>query len=223
LSGSAAAEALKQAWTRRFGAPPKPQTLAVLTAQWAHETGCGASMFNFNFGGIKGTSPEGLFVSQKTREGYGENERTITDRFRAYTTAARGADDYLALLSRSFPAALAAAERGDPAEFVRGLRARGYFTGDPGAYERSVSALSRRALEAGFDAIGRDVASAPLRLEAPAARTTGAKPEPVLGDERVGEPDEIAFVSALAIADELGRSALRILATDDARTRDTRA
>ncbi len=113
---------------RMTGEPPSKESVAILTAQWAHETGRGASMYNYNFAGIKGASPAGLSVSQRTREGYGTSERTITDNFRAYRTAEEGADDYVSLLSKRFPAALDAAKSGDPAGCVRALKQAGYFT-----------------------------------------------------------------------------------------------
>ena len=65
LDGTQAADALRAAWTKVTGQPPSENTVAILTAQWAHETGNGGSMYNYNFGGIKGASPEGLSVSQK--------------------------------------------------------------------------------------------------------------------------------------------------------------
>lgn len=139
LSTAEASSALETAWGEHFGQTPKPETVAILTAQWSHETGGGSSMFNFNFGGIKGTGPSGLHVTQRTREGYGASEVTIRDRFRAYQNANEGATDYVGLLGRKYPKALEAAEQGDAARFVEELHAGGYFTGDKAAYTRSVT------------------------------------------------------------------------------------
>lgn len=111
-------------------------------------------MLNFNFGGIKGTSPSGTSTVYRTREGFGANEVQLADRFRAYGSAEEGAGDYLSLLQRRYPEALQAAERGDPAGFVQALKSRGYFSGDPAAYTRSVTGLAQRALSLGFDALG---------------------------------------------------------------------
>ncbi len=41
------------------GRPPTRETLAILTAHWAHETNQGASMYDHNFGGLKGTGRVG--------------------------------------------------------------------------------------------------------------------------------------------------------------------
>jgi len=218
LSGSAAAAALERAWAARTGSAPQRETVAVLAAQWAHETGRGASMYNFNFGGIKGSGPSGLSVEQRTREGWGATETTIRDRFRAYRTAEEGAADYLALLEKRFPGAVEAAARGDSQGFARELKARGYFTGNEAAYARSLASLSSLALAQGFDAIGAG-GGAPAALDLPVRpATSSAGAAAALS----WEPDT-PFVSALAIADELSRSAMRILGdersdTDERRT-----
>jgi hypothetical protein len=154
LSGQEAAKALEAAWTKTHGTPPSPSTLSILVGQWAHETGRGASMLNFNFGGLKGTGPSGASTVYRTREGFGANEVQIQDRFRAYASAEEGAGDYLSLLQRRYPEALQAADRGDPAGFVQALKSGGYFTGDPAAYTRSVTGLAQQALSLGFGGLG---------------------------------------------------------------------
>jgi hypothetical protein len=123
-------------------------------------------MYNYNFGGIKGSSPDGLSVMARTREGWGATERTITDRFRAYRTPEQGAADYISLLQERYPEALEAAKAGDPVEFVSALKANGYFTGNESAYARSVSQLAASALGSGFDSIGYggEVSAEPLEL-----------------------------------------------------------
>ncbi|GEM_PF-746377 len=142
LTPEQASAAIREALTEATGSGPSEQTVALLTAQWAHETAHGASMFNYNFGGLKGTGPTGLSVQQKTREGWGTTERQIVDRFRAYESIQDGANDYVRLLTQRYPEAISAAQRGDASGFVRGLKNRGYFTGDEHAYERSVTSIS---------------------------------------------------------------------------------
>jgi Mannosyl-glycoprotein endo-beta-N-acetylglucosaminidase len=211
LDGSQAAAALRTAWTKVTGQPPSDKTVAVLTAQWAHETGNGASMYNYNFGGIKGASPDGLSVSQRTREGFGASERTIMDRFRAYRTADEGATDYVKLLTQRFPEAAQSASQGDPVGFVQGLKQRGYFTGDPATYTRSVASLTAQGLEQGFSAVGSHLGE------------LGAPPELDLHAAPLGSPNYAlanyvpdttgSLVDALRIGDELSRAALRIVGT----------
>jgi hypothetical protein len=169
LSAAEAGAALEGAWAEKFGAPPPAEAVAILTAQWSHETGGGSSMFNYNFGGIKGTGPSGLHVTQRTREGYGAHEVTIRDRFRAYQTAHEGAVDYVSLLERKYPKALEAAREGDPARFVEELHAGGYFTGEKGAYVRSVSNKAAALLREGIFEPGVERPRAP-RLEFSPAR-----------------------------------------------------
>jgi len=203
LDAGQASQALATAYRNVVGEEPSNETVKILTAQWAHETGHGASMFNYNFGGIKGAGPEGLSVAQRTREGWGASETTIVDNFRAYRTAEEGATDYVRLLVRRFPEAVESARAGDPEGFVRALKARGYFTGNEAAYTRSIVALSGVELPGGSGAL-------PPRLDAPYVnQAPRALPAPGV------TPLDLQFspapmVDALALADEIGRAALRI-------------
>ncbi len=210
LDGIQAADALRAAWTKLTGEPPSAKTLSILTAQWAHETANGGSMYNYNFGGIKGMGPSGLSVSQHTREGFGKTERTITDRFRAYHTAEEGATDYVKLLTQRFPEATASAQAGDPVGFVSGLKQRGYFTGDAAAYTRSVASISNQALTHGFGAIGSHLGElgAPAELDLHATPLASQRYE----DYALGSQPTSPLIDALRIGDEISRAALRIVA-----------
>ncbi|HEY8946742.1 MAG TPA: glucosaminidase domain-containing protein [Polyangiaceae bacterium] len=215
LDGNQAADALRAAWTDVTGQPPSEQTVAVLTAQWAHETGNGASMYNYNFGGIKGTGPSGIAVAQRTKEGYGASEHTITDRFRAYRTAEEGATDYVKLITQHFPEAAKSAQNGDPAGFVAGLKQRGYFTGDPIAYTRSVSTLTAQGLSQGFGAVGSHLGE----LGAPPELNLHATPLAAqnYADYQFGPQPSAPLIDALRIGDEISRAALRIVASSDSK------
>lgn len=153
LSGTQAAKALASAFEQSQGVAPSEGTLAVLTAHWAHETGRGQAMLNFNFGGIKGRSPEGLTTHYTTHEGHGAERHKAVDGFRAYESAASGAADYIGLLERRYPAALRAAAQARPGQFVRALHEGGYFTAHPASYERSIRSLARTALRGGVEAL----------------------------------------------------------------------
>lgn len=225
LRGSEAASALSNAWTRVIGERPSADTTAVLTAQWAHETARGASMFNYNFGGIKGQGPSGLSVAQRTKEGFGASERQIVDHFRAYGSADEGALDYVRLLKARYPAAVEAARQGDPEGFVRALKARGYFTGDPQAYVRSVGSMSRQALAQGFDALSATAPGAPssgiganLDKGIEALEVTTLNPEFLATQAPAARATP--FIDALRMADEISRAALRISASDGRSRRD---
>ncbi len=207
LDSGQASAALREAYRNVTGEEPSEGTVRVLTAQWAHETGQGASMFNYNFGGIKGTGPSGLSVAQRTREGFGATERTIVDRFRAYTTPAEGATDYVKLLSTRFPEALQSAKNADPVGFVQGLKSRGYFTGDPAAYTRSVVSLSGMAIPESYAAA--PTLSARALNAAPRAQAASSRYEPSYALPGGVTP---ALIDGMALADEISRAALRIAA-----------
>lgn len=154
ITGTEAAKRLARAYRRELGREPSEETLAVLTAHWAHETNQGAAMYNYNFGGIKGVGPNGAYAIHRTREGKGLREQRRMSRFRAYARATEGAIDYVSLLQRRYGSALDAAARGDVAGFVSGLRQGGYFSGDEDVYLQKVAAFVALSKASGFDALG---------------------------------------------------------------------
>jgi hypothetical protein len=204
LSAGQAQEALRTAWEKVTGEAPSDKTLALITAQWAHETGSGASMYNYNFAGIKGAGPDGLSVAQHTREGYGASERRIVDNFRAYRSAEDGATDYVQLLDKRFPEAVEGARQGDPSAFVRGLKSRGYFTGHEGAYLNSVANIASRYLGESLPATG----SAPPMLDYQAGPAASG-PLDLQGLYAQMAPSADSYVDALSITDQINRAALR--------------
>jgi hypothetical protein len=209
LSAGQAQEALRKAWENVTGEAPSDKTLALITAQWAHETGNGASMYNYNFAGIKGTGPSGLSVAQHTREGWGDSERRIVDNFRAYRSAEEGATDYVQLLGKRFPEAVEGAKQGDPGAFVRGLKSRGYFTGNEGAYLNSVANIASRYLGQPLDVTGGPPPALDYR-SAPSGAT--ALDLQGLYAQMVPSPD--SYVDALSITDQINRAALRALSSN---------
>jgi hypothetical protein len=207
LDAGQAQEALRVAWEKVTGEAPSDKTLALITAQWAHETGNGASMYNYNFAGIKGAGPSGLSVAQHTREGYGASERRIVDNFRAYRSAEEGATDYVQLLSRRFPDAVEGARQGDPAAFVRGLKSKGYFTGHEGAYLNSVASIASRYLGEPLQIQGG--APPTLDYQGMPAMSGGSSPLDLQGLYAQMTPSPDSYVDALSITDQINRAALR--------------
>ena len=226
LSGTQASEAIRTAYTHVMGEPPSRGTLAILTSQWALETGHGKSMYNFNFAGIKGRGPEGMTAVLGTREGYGANTVHIKDGFRAYTSAEAGAKDYISLLQRKYGAALEAAKAEQPERFAQELKVAGYYTGDPALYAKGVTQLANRAMEYGFDALGTTagaIAMKPTPVQtyfAPSGSvfSSTAPYRPELGDnpfQSLGVAMNSAFETAGsvdAVRDEMSRMALMIAA-----------
>jgi hypothetical protein len=155
ISGSRAARELTRAWKDAMRRAPSADVVLILTAHWAHETHGGRSMFNYNFGGIKGHSPVGMSCIREAHEGSGYHVRALKDRFRAYPNAKEGAQDYLSLLIRKYPQAIEAAERGDVTDFVSALKRGGYFTGSEADYSRDLSQLAVIAFEQGSDALAK--------------------------------------------------------------------
>ena len=147
LKQSAAQTLLGEAWTQVVGSAPDARTAALLTAHWALETDAGRAMPGHNFAGIK-ASPAAPGALLRTVEGHGATRHEVSARFRVYDSAEAGALDYVHLLQARFPAALAAAQRGNTEGFARALAAGGYFTADPQVYAAGL--LQRLAdIEAG--------------------------------------------------------------------------
>lgn len=196
LKPSEIRRSLADAYRRIHGRAIAPKALDVLSAQVMNETALGHSMYNYNFGGIKGASPEGLTARYGTREVLGGETRHIVDGFRAYGSATAGATDYLTFLEKKYPRAVEAAENGDVDGFVAHLKAGHYFTADETQYAAAVKNLMS-ADDA--DAAQRGTPSPP-RL----ASVTGA-PSP--------DPSSFATTETLArVLDAMSSSAVAIAA-----------
>ncbi len=148
LGPSEAAAHLHEAWKTELGNPP-PRAVGILWAQWALETGRGKHMRGFNYGGLKGTSPEGKSAVFSTREGFGETEHRIRSRFRVYDDAGQGARDYVRTLATSYPEAIERARAGDAAGFSDALARARYFTASPDAYKSAIVSLEREYTRVG--------------------------------------------------------------------------
>lgn len=133
--------AIGRAEQRLTGRAPSPATVDLYTAQACLETGSGRSMYNFNFGGIKGTSPSGMTAVSATHEWEGTTRYRTQAHFRAYASLDEGAQDFLSLLHRRYGGAVAAAERGDVDGYARALKAGGYFTGPEARYANDLRGL----------------------------------------------------------------------------------
>jgi hypothetical protein len=157
LGASEIRGALSAAYLRLHGRMIDPVLLDTLSAQVCHETGWGKSMHNFNFGGLKGFSPDGVVARCRTKEVLQGREVSIRDGFRAYTNAVDGATDYLAFLESRHAGAIEAASRGDVDGYVRALKQGHYFTASESAYAASL----RGILRSGFDGVASEAPSSP--------------------------------------------------------------
>ncbi len=193
--------ALARAHQKLYGRAISVERLDVLTAQVCHETGHGASMHNFNFGGIKGSSPEGLTARCRTKEVLDGKVTSIVDGFRAYRSAESGAADYLSFVEHRYPQAWQASERGDVDGFVRALKAKGYFTADEAGYAASVRGVLARGFAPAVSA------SAPLATSAaPAAAPDLGWP----ADYFAQAPEGPTSVALARVMDAIAASSARI-------------
>jgi hypothetical protein len=145
--------ALRLAWWALFNDDPTRETLSVLLAQWAQETGRGKACWNNNLGNQKYPAPPVELGSLGDWQFYAcaENRKDGSQYwiyppnrgccFQAFRTLRLGALAYLGLLARRYRRSWDALCSGDPARFVEAIRAQGYFTGDLDDYRRGVVSL----------------------------------------------------------------------------------
>ncbi len=133
--------AIGRALERTDGARPSDDLVNVLTAHASLETASGDKMYNFNFGGIKGTSPSGSTAVCRTHEVLGGKDVTIRDGFRAYASLDEGALDYVRTMKSQFGGALVPASRGDVVGFAGALKRAHYYTASEADYARGLTSL----------------------------------------------------------------------------------
>ncbi len=133
--------ALGRALQAATGHAPSARTLDVLSAQVSLETAHGGQMFNFNFGGIKGVSPQGETANLMTHEVLGGQDIHISQGFRAYRSLDEGARDYVAVLQTRFPGAMTQAKAGDLGGFAHALKQAHYYTASEQDYTAGLQAL----------------------------------------------------------------------------------
>lgn len=138
---------LKEAWRKIYGEYPSLDSLALLWAQSAGETGRWKSLRNYNWGNIKRLK-DGYWTSYVAGEVirgrhqmfYPYHPETY---FAAWKTALEGAEGYIRFLSTRQRYRLAWEEirKGDPVAYCTELKLAGYFTADLGHYTRGVVSL----------------------------------------------------------------------------------
>lgn len=135
--------AIGRAYAKVYGKTPSKDTLDTLTAQASLETASGASMYNFNFGGIKGGAPGTNETAKlRTKEVYDGKEVEVRDGFRAYRSLDAGAEDYVRLLKNQFGAAMGQADAGNINGFAHALKQAHYYTADESKYASALNVLA---------------------------------------------------------------------------------
>lgn len=145
LSPADAMDSIADAYEAVIGGEIPTRLLLALTAQSALETARWRSMWNWNFGNIRGTGDAG-WTSFQAGEIINGKEVILQpgagNKFAAYSdrlAGARGLVNFLCVASHPpapnrFQSAIDAAMRGDLIGYVRGLKAGGYFTANEGTY-----------------------------------------------------------------------------------------
>lgn len=143
-----AAQYLAEAWNSLYGEYPSTESLAVLWAKTALETGRWKSIHCYNWGNIKKSANENYCMFRcseiiKGKEQWFDPPHPQTW-FRAYETATEGALDYLRFLSQNkrYAKAWEAVHKGDPALFCHELKAGGYYTASESLYTHGVVSLT---------------------------------------------------------------------------------
>jgi hypothetical protein len=162
---------LRDAWQSVWSETPKHESLCVLLAQWALETGRGKSCFNYNLGNVKSREGDGydftffsttenlpLEAAQRWLDSGDRRVRILSKgtavacilflpdhpgcRFRSFSTLAEGGIDYLKLLHSRFSAAWPAVLLGDARCFARELKRARYYTADEQPYGDALASLA---------------------------------------------------------------------------------
>lgn len=184
--------ALDRAYRKLNGRAPSAATLDVLTAQVSHETGRGQHMYNYNFGGIKGTGPSGATTAAMTSEVLSSGTVRLRQNFRAYDSLDQGALDYVAFMHAHYGAAVDQAAAGNLDGFAHALKRAGYYTASESDYAAALRA------NAGSAASETKHGSAPLA--------------------HMSAPSPADFSSSVEVArfvDLVARASARIVATED--------
>ena len=159
MSPNDATRHLAQAWEHLTNERATEDVISVLWGQWALETGRGRWMVDYNYAGLKGRAPDGGTANWWTwEEPKDKKDRAlrIRARFRSYEAPEHGALDYVDMLLRRYPKAVAAARRGDAVNFILELDHGGFFTERPEHYVRSVVSLTREFRRDGYAVLFRE-------------------------------------------------------------------
>ena len=183
--------AIGTAYRRVTGQTASGPLLDTLTAQASLETGRGAQMYNYNFGGIKAAGHRGDTANYLTHEVIGGHDVTVRQGFRAYASIDAGAEDYVRVLSHTFGSAMASAQIGDLHGFAHALKQAGYYTAPEAQYAAALQSLGAR----------------------PAAIEPAMQPVPSMSALADGTAYS-ASGDLSRVLDALSSSALRIAATD---------
>lgn len=148
LSEGEAVYALREAWKKLYGEYPSNDSLALLYAQTALETGRWRSIWCYNFGNIKRSGDEDYCMFRCNEVINGKLEWFDPPHrqtwFRAYPSALDGAYDYICFLSQKkrYKSAWEAIKIGNPTLYSHNLKVAGYYTANETLYTKGVVSLT---------------------------------------------------------------------------------
>lgn len=152
---------LVEGWKQAFGEFPKKESIGVLYAQNALETGGTVSMWNNNIGNVK-------FVPSKNPDDDNGKEYMMLANvweivngkkvifqpphpatwFRAFPTLGEGVSHHLGFLrNKRYKTAWTAVEAGDPAAFAHLLRVAGYYTAPEADYTKLMNSYFKKFMK----------------------------------------------------------------------------
>jgi len=159
--------ALHNAWESYFGSVPSTDSVLVLVAQWALETGWGKSMYCYNLGNVKAgivaknycyyacseilsnetvnrwikQDPKTAVLVRKIGNSRSEVRfypENICCKFKAFETLEAGVSDFLEVLYNRFAFAWLYVCKGNPAGYAHALKQAHYYTADEVIYTKAL-------------------------------------------------------------------------------------
>lgn len=165
------AMALYESYWKYFHSWPSKDTIRVLLAQWALETGWGKHMWCYNVGNAKSRPGDGhdycffkcneIIPAAKAKKLLAEDPSRVSitthradglcvvwfspkhlwSRFRAFKTLEEGVYDHLRMVVQTFDRAWPFAVAGDPAGYSHALKLQGYYTADEASYTKTLKSV----------------------------------------------------------------------------------
>lgn len=154
LSEEEAILALRNAWKEVLGSFPSNETLAIIVAQTALETGRWKSMYNYNWGNVKSLPNDGHLWTMfkcseiiKGKEIFFEPPHDQT-KFKAHLSSKDGAVFHISFLNgKKYNKALQYAIKGNVEPYITELCKIGYFTASLSLYLKSMKSLNNEFLQ----------------------------------------------------------------------------
>ena len=138
--------ALRLSWRCLFGVDPSPDSILVLMAQWALETGHGKSCYCHNLGNVKSNLKSGDWYFMRCWEII-DGEKVWIDpdnpgcAFKAYNDLFTATLAHLETLSIRYAKSWSAVLAGDPSQFCALLKKQYYYSGNEAEYTSSVVSI----------------------------------------------------------------------------------